>query len=124
MVAGEKPFFIDEDGKLRLRFRPILPSWLFTRKERKCHYYDNNGEVASVEIPRNAFAFKFIGKALVVYHNQGRGNTFGKDAVQVVSYKINYGDGTQKSVSGEVLDTSLALDVREGHIDRIDVVLS
>ncbi len=124
MVAGEKPFFIDEDGKLRLRFRPILPSWLFTRKERKCHYYDNNGEVASVEIPRNAFAFKFIGKALVVYHNQGRGNTFGKDAVQVVSYKINYGDGRKESVSGEVLDTSLALDVRQGHTDRIDVVLS
>ena len=124
MVAGEKPFFIDENGKLRLRFRPVLPSWLFTRKERTCRYHNNDGEVKSVMIPRNAFAFKFIGKVLVVYHNQACRNTFGKDAAKVVSYQMNYGDGKQQSVSGEVLDTLLALDVREGHIDRIDVVLS
>ena len=59
-----------------------------------------------------------------MYNNQARGDTFGADAVKAASYQINYGDGAQKSVSGEVLDTSFALDVRQGRIDRIDVVLS
>jgi hypothetical protein len=124
MVTGEKPFFIDEKGQLKLRFRPILPSWLFTEKKRKCHYYDANGEITSVEVPGDAFAFKFIGKVLVVYHNQNRSNTFGGDAVQVASYRITYSDGTVKNVSSEVLDTSIALDARRGRINRIDAILS
>ena len=75
-------------------------------------------------IPKNGFAFTFIGKSLVVYHNQERRDTFGETGAKVVSYRLKYHDGREKTVPGDVLETSLALDVREGRVERIDVVLS
>jgi hypothetical protein len=42
-----------------------------------------------VVVPKNAFAYKFIGKTLVVYHNQNRKNTsFGKGGAKVISYQL------------------------------------
>jgi len=124
IVAGEKPFFMDEQGELMLRLCPILPGWLFTRGKRTCRYYDNDGAAKSALIPKNAFSFKFIGQVLVVYHNQERKDTFGRGGAKAISYKLVYRNGKQKNVFGGVLDTSLALDIREGHVKRIDVVLS
>ncbi|MFC2013450.1 hypothetical protein ACFLU8_00960 [Chloroflexota bacterium] len=123
IVAGEKPFFMDEKGQLMLRLRPIIPDWLFTRQKRSRRYYYDNGESKLIVIPKNAFAYKFIGKTLVVYHNEERKDTFGDSAASVISYKLSYHDGKQEMLSGDVLDTPFALDVREGRIDRIDVVL-
>ncbi len=124
MVAGETPFFLDEKGQLAMKLRPILPNWLFTRKKRTCRYYDGGGKSREVVIPKNAFAFKFIGKTLVVYHNQKRKNTFGKGGVKVVSYRLKYKGGKEKTVTGDTLGTFLARDVREGRVERIDAVLS
>jgi len=76
-----------------------------------------------VVIPKNALAFKFIGKTLVVYHNQKRKNTFGKGGVKVISYQLKY-SGKEKTVSGDTIGTSLARDIRESRVERIDVVLS
>ena len=76
-----------------------------------------------VVIPKNAFAFKFIGKTLVVYHNHERKDTFGERAAKITSYQLIYRDGKEKTVSGEILGTPLALDLREGRIQCIDVVL-
>ena len=124
MVAGEKPFFLGQKGQLMLRLRPVLPGWLFTEEKRTSHYYDRDGRARSVVIPKNGFAFTFIGKSLVVYHNQERRDTFGETGAKVVSYRLKYHDGREKAVPGDVLETSLALDVREGRVERIDVVLS
>jgi hypothetical protein len=124
MVAGEKPFFLNEKGQLMLRLRPILPGWLFAQEKRTCHYYDKDGRSRTVVIPKDAFAFKFIGKSLVVYHNQKRKDTFGEGRAKAVSYRLKYHDGKEKTVPGDVLETSLALDVREGRVERINVVLS
>ena len=124
MVAGEKPFFLDEEGRLALRLRPILPAWLFTNCERICHYYDYDGTSQRVVLPKNAFAFKFLGRTLVVYHNSQRKDTFGEDAARITSYQLIYRDGNAKPVSGLSLATLLATDVREGRVRRIDAVLS
>ncbi len=124
MVVGENPFFLDEKGQLAMKLQPILPNWLFTKKKRTCRYYDRRGRSREVVIPKNAFAFKFIGKTLVVYHNQKRKNTFGKGGVKVISYRLKYNDGKKKTVSGYILGTSLARDVREGLVERIDAFLS
>jgi hypothetical protein len=124
IVAGEKPFFMDEKGQLMLRLRPIIPDWLFTRQKRSRRYYYDDGESKLIVIPKNAFAYKFIGKTLVVYHNEERKDTFGDSAAAVISYKLSYHDGKQEMLSGDVLDTPFALDVREGRVDRIEVVLS
>ncbi len=124
MVAGENPFFLNHEGQLMLRLRPILPGWLFTQEKRTSRYYDKEERSKAVVIPEDAFAFKFIGKSLVVYHNHERKDTFGEAGAKVVSYSLKYHDGKEKTTPGEVLETSLALSVREGRVERIDVVLS
>ena len=124
MVGGEKPFFLNENGKLMMRLRPILPGWFFTKEERTYRYYDKNARSRNVLIPENAFAFKFIGKSLVVYHNKERKDTFGVGCTNVVSYRLKYHDKKEETVLGDVLKTALALDVRQGRVARIDVVLS
>lgn len=124
MVAGENPFFLNEKGKLMLKLQPVLPGWFFTREKRVCGYHDREGKLKKVVIPKNAFAFKFIGKTLVIYHNQKRKDTFGKGGAKVISYRLKYNDGKEKTVSGDTLETSLARDVREGRVGRIDAVFS
>lgn len=124
MVAGEKPFFLSDEGQLGLRLRPILLGRLFTQEARTCQLYDMHGKWTTVVIPRNAFGFRFLGKSLVVYHNAQRKDTFGEAAAQVVSYRLEYHDGRQETVSGGVLGASTARDVREGRVERIDVDLS
>jgi len=124
MVAGEHPFYLDENRQLRLHLQPILPDWLFTKAEGTFRYWDDRGGWMDVFVPRNCFAFKFIGRTLVIYHNEKRKSTFGKDQAQVVAYTLQYRDGTTGAVPGDSLDTSSAMDVREGQVRRMDVVLS
>ena len=59
-----------------------------------------------------------------MYHNHERKDTFGEAGAKVVSYSLKYHDGKEKTTPGDVLETSLALSVREGRVERIDVVLS
>ena len=124
MVAGEHPFFLDENRRLRLRLRPVIPDWLFTTAEGAHKYWDDRDGWRDVLVSENCFAFKFIGKTLVVYHNQERKATFGKDGAQVVAYTLKFVDGTTRSVTGDSLEPSLAMDVREGRVRRMDMVLS
>ncbi len=124
MAVSENPFFLNRKKQLMLKLRPALPSWLFTQEKKAFSYYDGKGRLRRVAIPKNAFAFKFLGKTLVVYHNQKRKNTFGKGGVKVISYRLRYYDGEEKTVSGDTLGTPLARDVREGRVERIDGVLS
>ncbi|MFB0500018.1 MAG: hypothetical protein ACETWO_01890, partial [Candidatus Hadarchaeaceae archaeon] len=122
--VGENPFFLNRKKQLMLKFRPVLPDWLFTQEKKAFSYYDGKGRLRKVAIPKNAFAFKFLGKTLVVYNNQKLKNTFGKGGVKVISYRLRYYDGKEKIVSGDTLEAPLARDVREGRVERIDGVLS
>lgn len=123
MVAGENPFQLD-NGELKLKLCPILPSWLFTREMVTREYYDKNGMVGEVEIPENAFAFKFLGKTLVIYHNEDRKDTFGEDRAKTKSYQLEYYNGDKKTINEDTLGAPIAKDVREGKVKQIDVVLA
>lgn len=124
MVAGEHPFFLDENRLLRLRLQPVLPGWFFTVAEGTYRYWDDKDGWTDVLVPENCFAFKFIGRTLVVYHDQERKATFGEDRSQVMTYTLTFADGTIRSVAGDSLGSSLAMDVRKGRVRRMDVVLS
>jgi hypothetical protein len=124
MVAGEHPFYLDESRRLRLHLQPVLPDWLFTNDEGTYRYWDTRDGWMDVFIPKNCFAFKFVGRTLVVYQNEERKATFGKDRAQVTAYKLKYTDGTIQTVLGDSLDTPSAVAVREGRVSRMDVVLS
>jgi hypothetical protein len=124
MVAGEHPFYLDENRRLRLHLQPALPDWLFTKAGGTHRYWDDRDGWTDVLVPENCFAFKFIGRALIIYHNEERKATFRKDGAQVAAYTLKYGDGTTRTVLADSLDTSSATDVREGRVRRMDVVLS
>lgn len=124
MVAGENPFFLNKEGQLVLKLQPALPGWFFTREKSTRRFHDKGGRLRKVVVPKNALAFKFLGKTLVIYHNQKRKDTFGKGGAKIASYRLRYDDGKEKTVSGDALETSLARVVREGRVEQIDVVLS
>ncbi len=123
MAAGERPFSVDREDRLKLRLEPVLPSWFFTEREEVYRTYDGEGRAVEATVPANCFAFKFLGKTVVVYHNDERKDTFGKDRAGIASYILKYADGTTGESQGEVLDTPLANDVRDGRVERIDAFL-
>ncbi|RLG26925.1 hypothetical protein DRN85_01545 [Methanosarcinales archaeon] len=123
ITAGEQPFFVDETGSLRLKLEPKLPDWLFTEKEEICMTYTNKGEKIELTIPKNCFAFKFLGKTIVIYHNDRRKNTFGEDKAKITHYTLKYTDGKTCRKDGNTLPEKIANDIRKGQITRIDAFL-
>jgi len=110
MSAGKKPFFINEKGELNLRFSPALPSWLFTKKPQ-------NG------FPKNTYAFKFLGKTIVVYHNPKMKDTAGKSSVAPSSITLEYEDGRKIDIQKDTIPQPYSLDIRDRKVQRIDIYL-
>ena len=77
MNMGPNPFALDAQGRLTLKFDPILPSWLFTKK-------------AQGEFPAHTYAFKLFAKILVVYHNPKLKDTFGAQGVGAQKIILTY----------------------------------
>lgn len=111
MCAGRKPFYLSKDNKLCLEFKPILPAWLFSQKEES-------------GFPKNTFAFKFLNKTLVVYHNPKRKDTFGSKAAKIKEMALKPQDKPSVILKTPSINSSLALDVRAGKITRIDILFS
>ncbi len=123
MVAGENPFFLNDAGGLRLRLEPVLPGWIFTEKKESRTVYTEDGKARDIEVPADSFAFKFLGRTMVIYHNSKRKNTYGKRGAKISSYALKYSNGTLIEVESDVLDTPLANDVRGGRVERMEVSL-
>ncbi len=99
MMAGENPFFI-EGGQLCLKFKPILPGWLFT----------DEGKLS----------FRFLGQCWVTYHNPDRLNTYDK---KVSTKKIILQMANERNIEIEAgtISAPLAEMVRTGEIKQMDV---
>ncbi|MFH1640799.1 MAG: cellobiose phosphorylase [Candidatus Omnitrophota bacterium] len=78
MNLGKTPFILNHKNELNLKLNPILPGWLFTKKDK-------------------TYTFTLLGKIKVTYHNPKRKDTFGKDAAK--PKKINFIDKDQNPVS-------------------------
>ncbi|MGB7874103.1 MAG: hypothetical protein WBL25_06940 [Anaerolineales bacterium] len=98
IMVGQNPFFI-RDGKLCLRFQPILPDWLF----------DDAGHVG----------FTFLGHCQVTYINPLRENTY-SDKVQIKKIRLHM-ETEQIEMSGELIGPPYAELIREGNVGRIDI---
>lgn len=103
MTSGRRPFFL-RGGELCLELKPALAKDFFTAA----------GE----------FSFMFLGKSLVVYHNESRKDTFGEDGAAVRSYRITFTGGEDAEISGPVICGENARAVRGGRAERIDVGLA
>ncbi|MFC1666436.1 hypothetical protein ACFL0P_01000 [Candidatus Omnitrophota bacterium] len=110
MSIGPKPFFLNENEELNLKFKPILPAWLFTKKTQ-------NG------FPKNTYAFKFLGKTVVVYHNPRMRNTVGKNSVKTRFIVLRHDDGRKIEIKRDIIGPSYSQDIRDRKIKKIDIYL-
>ncbi len=103
MTCGLRPFFLDENGELALRFDPKLASWLFDKK--------------------GNFSFNFLGRVKVNYHNIKRKDTFGKDSAQII--KIALTDKNDKSIefSSSTIPFPYSGQIRSRLVKQIDIYL-
>lgn len=123
MTVGKRPFFLGPDGKLSLRFEPHLSADLFTKEESQAIYTNPDGEEIKIRIPKDAFAFLFLGKTLVVYHNRKQLDTFGKMrvAVKKISFKNSRGEAVE--FRQDVVPSPYSQKIRDEFISRIDIEL-
>lgn len=121
MVMGEKPFYIDESGKLKLQFKPALPAWLFTEKSQKFTVCRNGFNETHI-VPENSFAFCFMGNTPVIYHNPSRRDTFGENCAVIDKIEICIGK-EKVLINGMTISGEIAESVRMGGANRIDIYL-
>lgn len=122
MNVGQRPFYLDENGKLALILRPILPGWLFTKNKVTVDYFDKRRGWQKITFPPDSYAFNFLNSTLVVYHNPPRYDTFTKGAAKNIF--LHYADGKRVPVSSEILSSPLADHIRSGRVERIEVTWS
>lgn len=122
MTVGARPFTMDK-GILQLNLRPVLKEWLFTvEPQRRSLFLD--GRWQEVDFPADSFSFMFLGRTLITYHNPGRADTFGADAVTPTSWKTVDSSGEAELFNGNALSGDIAVRIRDRKISRIDIQLS
>ncbi|MFH1621679.1 MAG: hypothetical protein ABIA97_00960 [Candidatus Omnitrophota bacterium] len=119
MNIGEKPFFINRQGKLCLKFNPILHRDLFTKKNT---WIVCNGK--KVKINKNSYAFNFLGNSLVIYHNPKRLHTFGNKAAKINKIILKDHLGNNYEIDSDTISEKHSLEIRSGNFSQIDIYLS
>ncbi|MBN3039166.1 MAG: hypothetical protein JW869_07125 [Candidatus Omnitrophica bacterium] len=121
MAFGKAPFCLDERDRLSLVFKPVLPKWLFTEKEEQVSFAFEKGKTLPVKIPKDSFAFVFLGRTLVIYRNPKRKDLFCQQPDRVVLSKSGEKDVV---ISGGIIHSRYAKAVREGRFEQIEAVFS
>ncbi|MBF0330559.1 MAG: hypothetical protein HQL17_01375 [Candidatus Omnitrophica bacterium] len=124
MNSGDRPFGISAQGQLELIFRPALKGKFFTAEKSVVEVPALSGKVVSTQLAAATYAFNFMGKTLVVYHNPQRKDTFGAQKVEPKSVVLHYAGKKIKKIDGGVIPSPFAEDVRSGKVLRIDVELA
>ena len=122
-VAGEAPFALGAGGSVELRLAPRLPGWLFTEEPTRRRYHDPADGWRELDLPPGSFAFKLCNRALVVYDNPDRRDTWGQGGVRVAGYRLEYRDGRTVEVAGPTATEEHARAVRAGEVRKIDAAL-
>ncbi|MBG0770575.1 MAG: hypothetical protein H0S82_02650 [Anaerolineaceae bacterium] len=103
LLVGPNPFALDDQGRLILKFHPILPG----------DFFDEEG----------ALSFKFLGQCDITIHNPERVATYspGKKINRIVLYLP---DETEISLQGDTIPAPYAGMTREGRIMKIELFIS
>jgi len=99
MFVGQNPYFIDEDGSLKMQLVPALPLWLFTDET-------DSAVTADEEV---TLSFKLFASIMVTYHNSQKTNLYG---VAPKGYQVIYKDGSVVQIDGPIIPTETAIDIR------------
>ncbi|MCX5710673.1 MAG: cellobiose phosphorylase, partial [Candidatus Omnitrophica bacterium] len=98
MNTGNKPFILNKNKELNLRFNPILPGWLFDRK--------------------GNYSFIFLGKTLVTYHNAKKLDTFGTKGTRISKIFID-----SIEINSGIIPSPYAQNIRSRLVKNIDIYL-
>eukprot|EP00605_Chrysophyceae_sp_TOSAG23-4_P002955 GSChrysophyteH1.ASY1.ANO1.3254.1 assembled CDS len=103
MFIGTHPFQI-RDNSLIFEMKPALPSWMFKED--------------------NTVSFTFLGTTDVTIHNPARIDTWKQKPVKVSVVEKKHGSRYVSEINGSVLQTEMALKVRNGAVEKIDIYYS
>jgi hypothetical protein len=103
MNLGIKPFFLDDKGRVNLRFNPILKGWLFDKKGK--------------------YTFNFLSKIKVTYHNPKKKDTFGKNSAKISKIIFEDTDGLPVEIPSDTLKPPYAEKIRLRQIKQINIYL-
>ncbi|MFH1715397.1 MAG: hypothetical protein ABH857_04300 [Elusimicrobiota bacterium] len=122
ITSGLKPFYMN-NGSLCMEFKPQIPGSMFTEKDDVVVSYNGNEKKEEINVPKNSFLFKFLGKTIVIYHNPLRKDTYGPDGAKIKKMLLVYSSKESIEVKGAVLSGRPAHDLRSGKVIRMDVEL-
>jgi hypothetical protein len=124
MTSGERPFRVDNRGRLEAVLQPTLPAWLFTDKPGRFELLREDGSVRSYEAPAGSFGFVFLGRTAVLYRQEGAMRpTYGEHAAKVTSYELTYDDGRTVRIEGNAIPLPHAAALRNREIDLVRITL-
>jgi hypothetical protein len=103
MNTGLKPFILDNNHRLNLRFEPALPGWLFDAKGK--------------------YSFNFLSKVAITYHNPKKKNTFGPNKATVKMIVFQDTKGNSVEISQGTIPHPYAELIRSRQINKIDIFL-
>jgi len=104
MNLGRQPFFLNNQNQLNLKFSPLLPEWLFRKKDK-------------------TYSFNFLSKVQVVYHNPKMRDTFGKNKAKPSKIAFCDKDGLTVEIKSDTIPSPYAEQVRSRQIKQIDIYL-
>ena len=112
MFIGPKPFFIDDNGDLKMQLVPALPEFFFRDDESGSDpTFDEDGNYV--------VSFKLFASITVTYHNPTGSNLF---RVKPSKYIITMEDGKTEKIEGPEIPTKLAKKIRKIYgVSSIDV---
>jgi len=104
MFIGSDPFFLDDNGVLKMQLKPVLPLWLFKddSNDTADPTYDDNGVLT--------ISFKLFAHIPVTYHNSLETDLFD---VAPYSYTVLMTDGTKHNIESSEIPTAVALSIRK-----------
>ena len=112
------------DMELELVLRPALKGAFFTSHKKPVEFFSLDGKRVAMDLPAHTYAFNFMGRTLVVYHNAMHKDTFGVDKVEIRDMVLHYAGRKTRQIAGGGIPSPLAQDVREGRVIRIDATLA
>src|SRR5690606_25375914 len=98
--------------------------WLFTDAEVRRRFHSPEDGWRDVRVSAGSFAFKLLGRTLVVDRNASRGDTLGPKGDRPVKCHGLHAAGRKIDVEGELLAGEHAQAVRAGEVKQLTVTLA
>ncbi|MBN1521755.1 MAG: hypothetical protein JW928_04410 [Candidatus Aureabacteria bacterium] len=119
MTIGQNPFSLNAKKELCLKLKPALPGRFFTVEKKQVVTCDRDGKEYILTVPRNAFAFKFLGVITVVYKNPKRLDTWQPDVV-IKNISVETKPGAWTTIDGDTIRGQLCHDIRDRKVLSIE----